>query len=130
MSTTAPKTPDSGQIDLDALRAAGGGNIPENQAPPQKMTNPKIHYTLCIGLTAIGIGVLILGIFGWTGTPFLKEIYPWLVLISLFFWPPGVIGIYRGPGVPSTHVIPRPKNRKPIDYAAGAGGAAGPVPSA
>lgn len=132
MSTTAPKKTSGSttQTDLDALRAAGGGNIPENQAPPQKMTNPTFHYTMCIGLTVLGLATLVLGILGWTGTAFLKEAYPWLIAISLFFTLPGLVGLYRGPGVPSTHVIPRPKNRKPIDYAAGAGGAAGPTPSA
>lgn len=124
MSTTAPDTP---EVDLDALRKAGGGNIPETQAPPQKMTNPTFHYTLCVGLTILGLITLALGILGWTGTAFLEEAYPWLVLISLFFVFPGLVGLYRGPGVPSTHVIPRPKNRKPIDYSAGAGGAAGPA---
>lgn len=129
MSTTASTNPEA-TPDLAALSKAGGGDIPETHAPPQKMTNPKMHYTMCIGLTIVGLAVLAIGIFGAFGLSYVEEAYPWLILISLFLFPPGLVGLYRGPGVPSTHVIPRPKNRKPIDYAAGAGGAAGPAPGA
>ncbi|AGP31935.1 hypothetical protein [Corynebacterium terpenotabidum] len=122
-------TSNSGSPDLNALRATGGGDIPVTAAPPQKKTDPKLHYLMCIGLTLLGLTVLVLGILGATGTAFLQETHPWFLLISLFFLVPGVVGLYRGPGEPSTHVIPRPKNRKPIDYAAGAGGAAGPAPT-
>lgn len=127
---TATANPGNQSPDLDALRSTGGADIPENQAPPQKMTNPKLHYSMCIGLTIAGLAVLVAGLFGAFGTPYLHAVAPWLILISLFFFIPGLTGLYRGPGVPSTHVIPRPKNRKPIDYAAGAGGAAGPAPTA
>lgn len=116
--------------DIAAIRATGGADIPENQAPPQKMTNPKVHYMLCTVIAVVGAVALALGIFGAYGLAYVHAVSPWLVLISLFFLLPGLVGLIRGPGVPSTHVIPRPKNRKPIDYAAGAGGAAGPAPSA
>lgn len=116
--------------DLSSLRETGGGDIPETQAPPQKMTNPKLHYLLCSVTTVVGAVALGLGIFGAYGAPYLIAVAPWMILISLFFFLPGIVGLYRGPGVPSTHVIPRPKNRKPIDYSAGAGGAAGPAPTA
>ncbi|MEJ6550384.1 hypothetical protein PQI66_12600 [Corynebacterium sp. USCH3] len=127
---TATANPGNQSPDLDSLRSTGGADIPENQAPPQKMTNPKKHYFFCTVSGLFGAGALVLGIFGAYGTPYLHAVAPWLILISLFFLLPGIVGIYRGPGVPSTHVIPRPKNRKPIDYAAGAGGAAGPAPTA
>ncbi|WP_297007623.1 hypothetical protein [uncultured Corynebacterium sp.] len=126
--TTAAQSPKSTGSDLDALRAAGGGNIPVTAAPPQKKTDPTLHYSMCIGLTVLGIAVIVLGILGILGVAFLKEAYPWFLLISLFFLLPGIVGLYRGPGEPSTHVIPRPKNRRPIDPTAGAGGAAGPAP--
>jgi hypothetical protein len=126
MATT--RTTTSGP-DLEALRAAGGGDIPVTQAPPQKKTDPTLHYSMCIGLTVLGIAVIVLGVFGITGTAGLDVTYPWFLLISLFFLLPGIVGLYRGPGEPSTHVIPRPKNRKPIDPTAGAGGAAGPPPA-
>jgi hypothetical protein len=115
--------------DLEALRAAGGGDIPVTQAPPQKKTDPTLHYSMCIGLTVLGIAVIVLGVFGLTGTAGLDVTYPWFLLISLFFLLPGIVGLYRGPGEPSTHVIPRPTNRKPIAPTAGAGGAAGPPPA-
>ncbi|MDN5682603.1 hypothetical protein [Corynebacterium glyciniphilum] len=127
---TATANPNQQSPDLDSLRSTGGADIPENQAPPQKMTNPKKHYLLCVAAGLVGAAALALGIFGAFGTPYIEAVAPWLILISLFFLLPGIVGIYRGPGVPSTHVIPRPKNRKPIDYAAGAGGAAGPAPTA
>lgn len=123
-------TADQQTRDLSSLRSTGGGDIPETDAPPQKMTEPKLHYGLCIGLSLIGVGVLVGGLFGAFGAPYVGAVAPWMILISLFFILPGIVGLYRGPGAPSTHVIPRPKNRKPIDYAAGAGGAAGPAPSA
>ena len=125
MATT--RTTNSGP-DLKALRAAGGGDIPVTQAPPQKKTDPRLHYSMCIGLTVLGIAVIVLGVFGLNGTAGLDVTYPWFLLISLFFLLPGIVGLYRGPGEPSTHVIPRPKNRKPIDPTAGAGGAARPAP--
>lgn len=115
--------------DLNALRAAGGGDIPVTAAPPQKKTDPRLHYTMCVTLTVLGAAVVALGVLGVTGTAVLDETYPWFLLISLFFFIPGVTGLFRGPGEPSTHVIPRPKNRKPIDPTAGAGGAAGPAPT-
>jgi hypothetical protein len=127
---TATARPNQQVSDLDSLRSTGGADIPENMAPPQKMTDPKKHYTLCIVAAVVGAGAMALGILGAFGTAYVEEVSPWLILISLFFLLPGIVGIYRGPGVPSTHVIPRPKNRKPIDYAAGAGGAAGPAPTA
>ncbi|MGJ0185074.1 hypothetical protein [Corynebacterium glyciniphilum] len=127
---TSTAQPNKQPSDLEALRSTGGADIPENMAPPQKMTDPKKHYTLCIVSALVGAGALVLGIFGAYGTPYAEAIAPWLILLSLFFLLPGVVGLYRGPGIPSTHVIPRPKNRKPIDYAAGAGGAAGPAPTA
>lgn len=130
MTATAHQNQNPDSPDLAALRSTGGADIPENQAPPQKMTDPKKHYTLCVVSTLVGAGALALGIFGTYGTAYVDAVAPWLILISLFFLLPGVVGLYRGPGVPSTHVIPRPKNRKPIDYAAGAGGAAGPAPTA
>lgn len=130
MTTTANSSSSaSSGPDLDALRAAGGGNIPVTAAPPQKQTDPKVHYTMCIALTVVGVAVIVLGALGALGTAYLHAAYPWLLLISLFFFP-GITGLIRGPGVPSTHVIPRPKNRKPIDPTAGAGGAAGPAPTA
>lgn len=115
--------------DLDALRSTGGGNIPVTQAPPQKQTNPRLHYSLCTAVTVIGVIVTVLGIVGMVATSFLHAVYPMLLLVSLFFLLPGIVGLYRGPGEPSTHVIPRPKNRKPIDPTAGVGGAAGPAPA-
>ncbi|MCJ7857492.1 hypothetical protein [Corynebacterium kalidii] len=127
---TSTAQPNKQPADLEALRSTGGADIPENMAPPQKMTDPKKHYTLCVVSGLVGAGAMALGIFGAYGTAYVDAVAPWLILISLFFLLPGVVGIYRGPGVPSTHVIPRPKNRKPIDYAAGAGGAAGPAPTA
>lgn len=127
--TATTNNASSGAPDIDAIRATGGADIPENQAPPQKMTNPKVHYALCTAIAVIGAGAMALGLLGAYGTPYLHAVSPWLVLISLFFLLPGLVGLVRGPGVPSTHVIPRPKNRKPIDYAAGAGGAAGPAPA-
>lgn len=126
MSTTA--SPDS--PDLAALRKKGGAEIPETQLPPQKQNSPKVHYGLCGALTFIGLVALVLGLMGaFMDLPFVKEVYPWAILMSIFFIAPGATGLYRGPGAPATHVIPRPKNRKPIDYAAGAGGAAGPAPT-
>ncbi|WP_417286680.1 hypothetical protein [Corynebacterium variabile] len=116
--------------DLNSLRAAGGGDIPVTAAPPQKKTDPKLHYAMCIALTVLGVIVIVLGTLGALGTAFLEEAYPWFLLISLFFFFPSIVGLFRGPGEPSTHVIPRPKNRKPIDPTAGAGGAAGPAPTA
>jgi hypothetical protein len=93
------------------------------------MTNPKKHY-----YSVSHPGWSVPPRWPWASSgpsapPTSRQRSPWLILISLFFLLPGIVGIYRGPGVPSTHVIPRPKNRKPIDYAAGAGGAAGPAPT-
>ena len=126
--TTTAKSSQKSTPDLNSLRAAGGGNIPVTAAPPQKKTDPKVHYSMCIGLSVLGVAVIVLGVLGSMGVAYLEEFYPWSLQISLFLLLPGIVGLYRGPGEPSTHVIPRPKNRKPIDPTAGAGGAAGPAP--
>ena len=144
MSPRTPSTtrPAAQETDLDALRARGGGDIPVTAAPPQKKTDPTVHYTLCAALTVAGAAVIVIGVLGvlgatgvtghsgFPGSALLAEIHPWFLLISLFFLLPGVVGLYRGPGETSTHVIPRPKNRRPVDPTAGAGGAAGPAPTA
>ena len=128
--TASTNNASSGASDIAAIRATGGADIPENQAPPQKMTNPKVHYMLCTAIAVIGAVAMALGIFGAYGAAYLHAVSPWLVLISLFFLLPGLVGLIRGPGVPSTHVIPRPNTRRPFASAGGGGGAAGPAPAA
>lgn len=125
MTTPTPDT----TMDLTALRAAGGGDIPKNQAPPQKKTNPTLHYSLCAVILVLGLVILALGILGVMDVPYLNAAFPTLLGVAPFIAGPGFVGLYRGPGEPSTHVIPRPKNRSPIDLTAGAGGAAGPAPT-
>lgn len=125
MTTPTPQS----TVDLAALRATGGGDIPENQTPPQKKTEPVLHYSLCIVLLILGLIIFALAILGVMDVPYVNAVFPALFVIAPFIMVPGFAGIYRGPGEPSTHVIPRPKNRSPIDLTAGAGGAAGPAPT-
>lgn len=100
----------------------------ERDLPRQKRTDPKLHYVLCGTTVAVGVVLIGLVILGANGVPLLDQLYPWLTLAAIIVLIPSICGLYRGPGEPSTHLIPRPRNRSPIDPAAGAGGAGGPVP--
>ena len=77
--------------------------------------NPTVHYTLSGIGTAIGIFFLLLASLGVLGVPGLANVVQWPLLISLFFLIPGIAGLWRGPGQPSTYEIPRPKQRKFTD---------------
>lgn len=125
MSATVPS---SSNPDPDAPRGTTVGDVPTTQSPPLKSTDPKTHYLMCGGMTAIGLVIVALVVLGALGTPLLEWVFPWLALAATILLIPGLVGLYRGPGEPSTYVIPRPKNRHPVDYGAGAGGAGGPVP--
>lgn len=105
-------------------RQRGGADIPETMAPPQKKTDSKVHYLRNIVTLLIGIGIAALAYLGFVGEGFLFYAYPLTFLISLFFIVPAVFGLILGPGETSTYVIPRPKNRQPIDPSLGRGGAA------
>lgn len=74
--------------------------------------NPTVHYTLSGIGTAVGMFFLLLASLGVLGVPGLANVVPWPLLISLFFLIPGIAGLWRGPGRPSTYEIPRPKQRK------------------
>lgn len=94
-------------IDADAAVAA------------HKQTNPKTHYTWCaiclvVGLIPFVLGLIgFAGLLGWFGSSdnWMALSSPLLVVASLFLILPGLVGLIRGPGAPSTHEIPRPKNR-------------------
>jgi hypothetical protein len=73
---TSTAQPNKQPSDLEALRSTGGADIPENMAPPQKMTDPKKHYTLCVVSGLVGAATLALGIFGAFGTPYARGSLP------------------------------------------------------
>lgn len=88
-------------------------------ATAHKQTNPKAHYTWCsisllFGLVPVALGLVgCAGLLGWFGSAdsWMALAAPILVVASLFFILPGLVGLIRGPGAPSTHEIPRPNNR-------------------
>lgn len=77
--------------------------------------NPTTHYLLSGAGTAVGAFFLLLAVLGLFGVPALSNVVPWPLVISLFFLIPGIAGLWRGPGQPSTYEIPRPKQRKFTD---------------
>lgn len=84
-----------------------------------KQTNPKAHYTWCTISLVVGLIPLVLGLIGYAGLlgwfgsaeSWMALASPILAFASLFFILPGLVGLIRGPGAPSTHEIPRPNNR-------------------
>lgn len=84
-------------------------------APTRSTINPTTHYLLSGAGTAVGAFFLLLAVLGLFGVPALSNVVPWPLLISLFFLIPGIAGLWRGPGQPSTYEIPRPKQRKFTD---------------
>ncbi|MBC6794993.1 MULTISPECIES: hypothetical protein [Corynebacterium] len=77
--------------------------------------NRTVHYILSSAGTAVGTLFLLLAVLGIFGVPGLRTVIPWPLVISLFFLIPGIAGLWRGPGQPSTYEIPRPKQRKFTD---------------
>ncbi|KAB3522708.1 hypothetical protein GC425_05065 [Corynebacterium sp. zg254] len=83
----------------------------QTETVEQRRARARQHYELASAGTAVGLGLLILAVLGFLGVGGLATIIPWTLVISLFFLIPGIAGVVRGPGQPSTYIIPRPQQR-------------------